>query len=190
MYGTQDASHICQLDYVTLICGELGGFRRGKHSAALFHNANEDVRMALHGEDFVCLSDDDGLNQIDKRLESKYTGKRHGNTGIRRVSCEKSSVVKPCDRSWDRSDWTVLGHRTRLETCTTHLQSIWMAKTKTVRTPREKLQDNLVLDSGKESDFEERRCNTTQICLHEAFIVGPRQMIPCRYGEAFGPANE
>ena len=55
MYGTQDASHIRQLDYVSLICGELRGFRRGKHSAALFHNPNQDVRMAVHGEDFVCL---------------------------------------------------------------------------------------------------------------------------------------
>ena len=49
MYGTQDASHIWQLDYVNLICGELGGFRRGKHSAALFHNPKQDVRMAVQG---------------------------------------------------------------------------------------------------------------------------------------------
>ena len=28
MYRTQDPSHIWQLDHVTLICGELGGFRR------------------------------------------------------------------------------------------------------------------------------------------------------------------
>ena len=34
MHGTQDASHIWQLDYVNLICGEVGGFRRGKQSAA------------------------------------------------------------------------------------------------------------------------------------------------------------
>ena len=27
MYGTQDALHIWQHDYVNLICGELGGFR-------------------------------------------------------------------------------------------------------------------------------------------------------------------
>ena len=52
-YGTQDASHIWQLDYVNLICGELGDFRRGKHSSALFHNPNEDVRMAVHGDDCV-----------------------------------------------------------------------------------------------------------------------------------------
>ena len=38
MCGTQDASHIWQLDYANLICGELGGFRRGKHSTALLHN--------------------------------------------------------------------------------------------------------------------------------------------------------
>ena len=43
VYGIQDASHIWQLDYVNLICGELGGFRRGKHSSALFHNPNQDV---------------------------------------------------------------------------------------------------------------------------------------------------
>ena len=49
MYGTQDASHVWQLDNVNLICGEIGGFRRGKHSAAVFHNPNQDVRMAVHG---------------------------------------------------------------------------------------------------------------------------------------------
>ena len=40
MYGTQDASHIWQLGYANLICAESGSFRRGKHSAALFHNPN------------------------------------------------------------------------------------------------------------------------------------------------------
>ena len=69
MSGTQDACHIWQLDHVNLVCGELGGFRRGEHSAALFHNPNEDVRMAEHGDDFVCLSDDDGLKHIDKTWE-------------------------------------------------------------------------------------------------------------------------
>ena len=55
MYGTQGASHVWQLDYLNLICGELGRFRRGKHSAALFHNPNQGVRMAVHGDDFVCV---------------------------------------------------------------------------------------------------------------------------------------
>ena len=78
MYGTQDASHIWQLDYENLVCGELGDFRRGKHSAALFHNPNEDVGMAVHGDDFACLSDDDRLKHIDSRLKSNHTAKDMG----------------------------------------------------------------------------------------------------------------
>ena len=49
--------------------------RRGSHNAALFHNPNQDVRLAVHGDDFVCLSDDDGLAHIDCLLKSKYTAK-------------------------------------------------------------------------------------------------------------------
>ena len=78
MYGTQDASHIGQLDNVAPNGGELGGFRRGNHSAALLLNPNQDVRMAVHGDDFVCLSDDDGLKHIDKLLKSKDTAKDMG----------------------------------------------------------------------------------------------------------------
>ena len=54
MYGTQHASHIWQLDYVKLVCGELGRFGRGKHSAALFHNPNQDATLPVHGDVFVC----------------------------------------------------------------------------------------------------------------------------------------
>ena len=81
-YRTQDASHIWHLDYVNLICGELGGFRRGQRSAALFHNPNQDERMAVHGDDFVCLSDNDGLKHIDSLLKSKYTAKDTGTLGF------------------------------------------------------------------------------------------------------------
>ena len=82
MYGTQDASHTWRLDYVNLICGELRGFRRGKHCATLFHNPNQDVRMTVHGDDFVCLSDDDGLKHIDSLFKSKYTAKDIGTLGF------------------------------------------------------------------------------------------------------------
>ena len=62
MYGTQDASHIWQLDYVNLIGGELGGFRRD--------------------DDFVCLSDDDGLKHVDGLLKFKETAKDMGTLGF------------------------------------------------------------------------------------------------------------
>ena len=80
MCETQDAPHIWQLDHVNLICGELE--RRGKHSAALFHNPNEDVKMAVQGDDSVCLSDDGGLQHIDSLLKSKYTAKDFGTLGF------------------------------------------------------------------------------------------------------------
>ena len=67
---------------MNLICGELGGFRRGKHSAALFHNPSQDVRTAVLGDDFVCLSDNDGLKHIDSLLKSKYTAKDMGTLGF------------------------------------------------------------------------------------------------------------
>ena len=97
MYGTHGASHVWQLvDHVNLICGELGRFQRGKHSAALFHNQNEDVRTAVHGDDFVCLSDDDGLKHIDSLLEIQIHSERHGNNWIRGFGREKPSVVELC----------------------------------------------------------------------------------------------
>ena len=88
MHGTQDASHIWQLDHVNLICGELGGFRRGKHSAALFHNPNQDMRMAVRSDDLMRLSDDDGLKHIVSFLKSKHTAKDMGTLSF------EDSVVK------------------------------------------------------------------------------------------------
>ena len=74
MYGTQYA-HIWQLDYVNLICGESGGFRRGKLSATLFHNSNEDVWMAVHGGDSV--------DSITSTHFSKNTAKDMGTLGFK-----------------------------------------------------------------------------------------------------------
>ena len=62
------------------ICGELGGFRRS-NSATLFHNPNQDVRIAVQGDEFVCLSDD-GLKHIDSLLKSKYTAEYVGTLGF------------------------------------------------------------------------------------------------------------
>ena len=65
----------------------------------LFHSPNQDVRMKVHGDDFVCLSDYDGLKHIDSLLTSKYTAKDMGTLGF--VRREKLSVVEPCVHSWD-----------------------------------------------------------------------------------------
>ena len=134
MYGTQDTSHIWQLDYVNLICGDSGGFRGGKHSAALFHNPNQDVSMAVHGDDSVCLSDVDGLKHIDSLLKSKHTAK---DMGTLRFEGSDSSVVESCIQGWSWSNWTV-------HTPLIISESGCNTNTKAVSTPREKLQDKLV----------------------------------------------
>ena len=55
---------------------------RGKHSAAMFHNAQQDVWTAVRGNDRVCLSDEDGLNHSDSRLKSKNTARDTGTLGF------------------------------------------------------------------------------------------------------------
>ena len=49
---------------------------------SIVHSPNEDVVMAVHSDDFVCLSDDDGLEHIDSLLKSKYTAKDMGALGF------------------------------------------------------------------------------------------------------------
>ena len=173
LYGTQDASHIWQLDYVNLICGELGGFR----SAALFHNPSQDVRMAVHGDDFVCLSDDNGLKHIDSLLKSKYTAKDMGTLGFEDSDVKSLLLLNRVFRVG--VDQT--GQYLDIEPDLRHAPLIISesgcdTNTEAVSTPREKLQDKLVLDGRRRSGSEERRSNTIQICLHETFILGPRQI--------------
>ena len=145
MYGPQDASHIWQLDYVNLVCGELGGFRRGKHSAALFHNPNQDVRMAVQGDDFVCLSDDDGLEHIDRLLKSKYTGKYMGTLGFEDSDVKSLLLLNRVFRVG--VDQT--GQYLDIELDSKHAPLTLSepgcnTNTKALSTPREKLQYKLV----------------------------------------------
>ena len=161
MHGTQDASHIWQLDYVNLICGELGGFRRGKHSAALFHNRNQDVRMAVHGDDFVSLSDEDGLKHIDSLLKSKYTAKDIRTLVFEDSDAESLLLLNRVFRvGTDQS-----GQNLDIELDLRHApliisESRCYTNTKAVSTPREK-------------------SNTIQICLYETLIPVPRQIGSC-----------
>ena len=54
----------------------------------------------MHRDDFVCLSDDDGLKHIDTHLTSKYTVKDMGTLGFDDSDVKKDSVVEPRVSSW------------------------------------------------------------------------------------------
>ena len=140
MCGTQDASHIWQLDYVNLICGELGGFRRGKHRAALFHNPNQDVRMAVHGDDFVCLSE-----HIDSLLKSKYTAKDMGTLGLEDSDVKSLLLLNRVFRVGVDQTGQYLDIEPDLRHAPLVIsESGRNTNTEAVSTPREKLQDKLV----------------------------------------------
>ena len=176
MYGTQNASHIWQLDYVTFICGELRGFRRGTHSAALFHNPNQDVRMAAHGDDFVCLSDDDGLKHIAGLLKSKDTAKdmatlRFEDSDVKSllllIVCSELELIK-LDITLDIE--LDLRHAPLIIS-----ESGCNTNTEAVSTPREKLQDELVLD-GRRSPILKRDEATRyrSACMRLSYLAQDR----------------
>ena len=175
MYGTQDASHIWQLDYVSLICEELGGFRRGRHSAAFFHVLNEDVRMEVHGDDFVCLSDDDGLKHIDNLLKSNCTAKDMGTLGFGHLGV-KSFLLMNCEFSVG-TDQT--GQHLDIELDLRHapliISEIRMQceHRNTEYTTRETTRKTGVRRKT-ESDSEERRCDKVQTRVYETFIFLPK----------------
>ena len=52
LYGTRDASHIWQSDYVNHFCGPSGGYKQGVSSTAVFLNEEQDAQGMVHGDDF------------------------------------------------------------------------------------------------------------------------------------------
>ena len=168
-YGTQEASHIGQLDCVTLVGGELGEFRRGTHSAALLHNSNDDVRIAVHGDDSVCLSDEDGLTHIDSLLKSKYTAKEMGTLGFADSDAKRLRLLNRVIRVG--TDQT--GQFLDIEPDLGHAP-LQREGPDNEYTTRETTRQAGVRRK-EESDSEGRRCNTTQICVHET-LFGPRQI--------------
>ena len=71
--------------------GDSGSYQRGKHSAAQFRHSSVDARMAVRGDDFVCLPDEDGLKHIDDPLNLKIHGQEHGDAGFRHRRFRESS---------------------------------------------------------------------------------------------------
>ena len=136
---------------------KFGGFRRGKHSTALFQYSNADVRIAVRGDDIVCLSDGDGLKHIDSLLKSKYTAKDMGTFGIEDSDVKSLLLLNRVFRVG--TDQT--GQFLDIELALRHgpiiiNESGSNANTKRVSTPRKKLQDKTGVRRKTESDSEER----------------------------------
>ena len=106
--------------------------------------------MAVHGDDFVCLSDEDGLKHIDSLLKSKYTAKtwERWDSKIQKV---KSPLL--LNRVF-RVGVDQTGQCLDIELDLRHApliisESGCNTNSKAVSTPREKLQDKLVLEGRR-----------------------------------------
>ena len=169
-------SHIWQFDLVNLIYGEIGCFRRGKHSAALFHKPNQDVRMAVQDDDFVCLSDDDGLKLIDSLLKSKYTAKDMETLGFEESDVESLLLLIRVFRVGGDP----IGQYLDVEPALRHApliinESGCDTNTKALSAPREKLADKLVL-FGRRSPILKRDEETRYrpACMRLSYLAQDR----------------
>ena len=104
----------------------------------------------MHGDDSVCLSDDDGLKHIDKLLKSKYTVEDMGTLGFE--DSDVKSLLFLNQVFGVGKDQT--GQYLDIELDLRHApliisESGCNTNTKTVNTPPEKLQDKLLLDGRR-----------------------------------------
>ena len=118
---------------MTLTCGELGG--------ALFHTSDNDLRMAVHSDDFVCLSDDDGFKHIDK---SKYAAKDRRTPGFEESDVKSLLLLNRVMRVGTDQTEPSLDIEPDLRHAPLIInESRCNENTKTVNTPREKLPEKL-----------------------------------------------
>ena len=64
----------------------------------------------MHGDDFVCLSEDDGLKHIDSLLISKYAAKDMGTLRFEDSDVESLLLLNRVFRVGDDQTGTVPGH--------------------------------------------------------------------------------
>ena len=106
--------------------------------------------MAVHGDDSVCLSDDDGFKHFDSLLKTKYTAKDMGTLGFEDSDVKSLLLLNRVFRVG--VDQT--GQYLDIEPDLRHAPLIISepgcnTNTEALSTPREKLQDKLVQDGRR-----------------------------------------
>ena len=91
MYGTQDASAIWQDDYLQLLMKN--GFKKGRAAPSLLYHEGHEIRVLVHGDDFISLSDDDGQEFLSKVLAERYEFKVVGQLGPGEGDKQEMSVL-------------------------------------------------------------------------------------------------
>ncbi|CAK9027043.1 Reverse transcriptase Ty1/copia-type domain-containing protein, partial [Durusdinium trenchii] len=91
MYGFRDASHAWMLDWQELLRG--GGYRVGAANPALFYNAEECSRGAVHGDDFYVLGPVEAVDKVKELLGSKYQMRESHRLGFTTGCVQEATVL-------------------------------------------------------------------------------------------------
>ena len=147
--------------------------------------------MAVRSDDFVCLSDDDGLKHIDSLFKSKYTAKNMGTLGFEDSDVKSLLLLNRVFRVGTDQTGQYLDIEPDLRNAPpTIKESGCNTNTKAVSTPREKLQDKLVLD-GTRSPILKRGEATRyrSACMRLSYSAQDRSDL-AETAKHFGPENE
>ena len=87
MYGTRDAALNWSTEYSETLLRS--GYRQGQSNACLFYNEQLDMCILVHGDDFVAVGSDRGLEDAKATLASAKKKKD------KRQSCRRTSYNKP-----------------------------------------------------------------------------------------------
>ena len=130
----------------------------------------------MHGDDFVCLSDDDGLEHMDSLLKPKYTAKDMGTLGFEDSDVKSFLLLIRVFRVGVDQTGQYLDIESDLRHAPLIItESGCNANTKAVSTPREKQQDILVLDGRRTPILrkdEATRCRSA--CMVLSYLAQDR----------------
>ena len=70
LYGTRDAAQNWAATYTKFLV--LVGFQRGRASNCNFVHKKRNIKMTVHGDDFLAVADLDQIKWIEEQLKSEY----------------------------------------------------------------------------------------------------------------------
>ena len=79
MYGTQDAPNIWQSHYSQILVD--AGYLKGKLNASVIYHPGHNIRIMVHGDDFLALGDQKHLLELEKVVKGAYELKYLGIIG-------------------------------------------------------------------------------------------------------------
>ena len=150
MYGTLDAANIWQSTYVQLLTEN--NFRQCKAWPALFIHDEMDLRFIVHGDDFICLGDDEALKYLEECLKKKFEYRVDGLIGPERGDGTSMCVLNRVI-SYDKTTG-VLDYEADPRHAEYIVKALNLEGCKPVSTPAEKQKIQDVIAAEEQPDLE------------------------------------